>query len=86
MVLLFTGTVGLIVLYNKIVDLNHAIAVSKAKLESIGAAGTKLNNQIIAAVGGGQLTNLASADGLVLETNPEYFLLPAVPKQTVAVK
>ena len=86
MMLLFTGTFGLIVLYNKVVDLNHSISGSKAKLESIGVLSTKLNNQIIAATGGGQLTSLASADGLILETKPVYFSVQAVDKQTVAVK
>jgi cell division protein FtsL len=87
MVALFTGTFGLILLYNKMVDLNHEIAKTKSQLELVGAASTQLNNQVIALTGGGKLTNVASEDGLVLDNKPQYFpVLMAGPKQAVAVK
>jgi len=87
MVALFTATIGLIVIYNKVVDLNHAIAADKVKLDSIGAESTKLQNRIVALSGGGEITNIAGEDGLVLDNQPEYFPVPAAAaKQAVAVR
>lgn len=87
MVALFTGTVGLILLYNKVVDLNHAIAEAKAQLESVGASSTQLNNQVIAVTGGGELANAAGEEGLVIDQKPQYFsVAAAAPKAAIAAK
>ncbi|MDE2019478.1 MAG: hypothetical protein KGJ13_03965 [Patescibacteria group bacterium] len=86
MIALFTGTAGLIVLYNKIVDLNHALADNKAQLESIGLQSTQLQNRIVALTGGGGTESIARADGLVLDQNPQYLPVAAPAPQAVAVK
>ncbi len=69
MVALFTGTVGLILLYNKVVNLDYAIAAAKAQLESVGTSSTQLNHQVIAIIGGGGLANTGSQDGLVHQSS-----------------
>ena len=86
MIALCTGTAGLIVLYNKIVDLNHALAADKAQLDSIGSASTELQNHIVALTGGGGIESMASADGLVLDRSPQYFPVSAFAPQAVAVR
>lgn len=92
MIALFTGTAGLVLLYNKVVDLNHSIAQAKSQLEAIGTASTQLNDQIVAIIGGGGFTNAAVTNGLVLDQNPQYFaiaataLAPASQKSPLAVK
>ena len=70
------GTFWLVVAYNKTVDLSHNIEADKAKLDSIGAANTAMNNQILATLGGADFGTLASADGLILDKNPQYFQNP----------
>src|SRR5205823_3682530 len=77
MVALFTGTGGLILLYNKVVDLNHEISQAKAQLEAVGAQNTQFNNRIIAIIGGGDLTAVANERGLVLDNAPQYFTAAA---------
>ena len=89
MIALFTGTVGLIFLYNKVVNLNHAIGQAKAQLEAVGASSTQMNNQVVAIIGGGDLTNAANEGGLVLDPNPQYFPIPivaAAPKASLAAR
>ena len=70
------GTFLLIVAYNKTVDLSHNIEADKAKLDSIGAANTAMNNQILTTLGGADFTSLALADGLVFDPSPQYFTNP----------
>jgi len=82
---LLLGTFWLVVLYNHVVNLNHAIATDKAKLDVIGAQNTMLSNEAQAALGSGQLTSLASEDGLVIENKPQYFVESAA-ASAVAVK
>ncbi len=72
-VLILGSTFGIIVEYNKTVDLNHNILAVKAQLDSIGAENTVLNNDIVATLGGGQIGALASADNLVQDNKPQYF-------------
>ena len=72
-VMAFVGTIFIIVEYNKTVDLNHNIVSAKTELDSIGAANTLLNNDVIATLGGGQIGALAAADNLVEENKPQYF-------------
>ena len=72
-VALLGGTFWLVVAYNKTVDLSQDIISSKAKLQSVGAQDTALNNQVLATLGGADLTALAAADGLVQDKNPQYF-------------
>jgi hypothetical protein len=72
-VALLGGTFGLVIAYNKTVDLSQDIISSKAKLQSVGAQDTALNNQVLATLGGADLTALAAADGLVQDKNPQYF-------------
>jgi cell division protein FtsB len=67
------GVFGMVALYNSTVNLSHNIAAAKAELDSIGAQNTTLNNEILAATTGAQLTNLAQADGLVTDPRPQYF-------------
>lgn len=72
---LLGGTFGLIVAYNKTVDLSHDIASAKAQLQTVGAENTALNNRILATLGGAGFTQLAQADGLVLDKNPQYYTI-----------
>ena len=71
----FGGTFWLVISYNKTVNLSHDISSAKAELDSIGAENTALNNQIVATLGGGNLSQVASEENLVPEKTPEYFQL-----------
>src|SRR5271154_788128 len=79
MVALFTGTVGLIFLYNKTVDLDHEISQTKTQLEAVGASSTQLNAQVVAIIGSGALTSVANEDGLVIDNQPQYYSVATVP-------
>jgi hypothetical protein len=81
---LLLGTGSLVVLYNRVVNLNHEIASAKATLGSIGAENTALSNQAVTAIGDDQGASLAAGQGLVVDNQPHYFREPA--GQTVAVK
>jgi hypothetical protein len=70
---LLGGTFWLVVAYNKTVDLSQDILSDKAKLQTVGAENTALNNQVLATLGGADFQSLATADGLVQDKNPEYF-------------
>jgi hypothetical protein len=70
---LLGGTFWLVIAYNKTVDLSHDIVSIKTQLQSVGAQNTALNNQVLATLGGADLSALASADGLVTDKNPQYF-------------
>jgi cell division protein FtsB len=72
---LFLSTFWVIIAYNQTVSLSHDIAKTKAELDSIGAANTKLNNDLLATLGGGRITAIAQANNLVEEKKPEYFPL-----------
>ncbi len=74
-IVLLSGTFGLVIAYNRTVDLSHNIVSLKAKLDSVGAQNTALNNQILTTLGGANFTSLAVADGLVEEKNPQYFTI-----------
>jgi hypothetical protein len=74
-VTLLGGTFWLVIAYNKTVDLSHDIVSLKAKLDTVGAQNTALNNQVLATLGGADFTSLASADGLVQDKNPQYFTI-----------
>ncbi len=67
------ATALVIVEYNKTVDLNHNILAAKTEIDSVGAQNTQLSNNVIATLGGGQIGQLAAADGLVAENKPQYF-------------
>lgn len=67
------GVFGMVALYNATVNLTHNVAEAKTQLDAIGAATTKLNNQVLAATGAGDLTALAAKDGLVEDGKPQYF-------------
>lgn len=71
--LLLGGVFSLVALYNNVVNLDHNIAAAKAAADSIGAQTSALNNQVIAALGNIQSSDLASADGLVQDNHPQYF-------------
>ena len=71
-VLILGGTFWMVVEYNKTVDLSQDIITAKAQVDSIGAANTTLNNQIVATLGGGQIGNIAAADDLVQDSHPQY--------------
>jgi hypothetical protein len=71
----FTGTLFLVITYNKTVNLSHDISSAKAELDAIGAQNTAANNAIIATLGGDNLAALASASNLVQENSPQYFQL-----------
>jgi len=78
--LIFTTLVGvfwLVALYNNVVNLNHNIQTAKAQLDSIGAKNTTLNNQVVAALGNVESGDLASQDGLVQDSHPQYFAVNA---------
>ena len=70
---LVAGVGGMVVLYNATVNLDHNITAAKAELDAIGAQNTALNNKVIAALSGNNLTAVAAADGLVAEAKPQYF-------------
>ena len=72
-VMVFVGTFFIIVEYNKTVDLNHNILSAKTELDTVGAANSLLNNDVIATLGGGQIGALAAADNLVENNKPQYF-------------
>jgi hypothetical protein len=76
------GVFWLIALYNNTVDLNHGIATLKAKLDSVGADNTSLNNQVIAALGSIQSGGLAAQDGLVQDNHPQYYQQPIATNQS----
>lgn len=67
------GVFGMIALYNSTVNLSHNIAAAKAELDAIGTENTKLNDQVLSLTTGSSFTNLAAADGLVQDKNPQYF-------------
>ena len=74
--LIFTSLVGvfwLIALYNNVVNVSHNITTAKAQLDSIGAQNTVLNSQVVVALGNVTSGDLATADGLVQDNNPQYF-------------
>ena len=67
------GTFWLITLYNQTVNLNHEISAAKAQLDTIGAENTAINNKIMTMLGDAdQLTALATSDGLVVDSRPQY--------------
>ena len=68
------GTFWLVILYNRVVNLNHAIVADKAQLDVVGAENTVLSNKALAALGSDQLASVAAGDGLVSENNPQYFV------------
>lgn len=72
-VVVIAGIFGMIALYNATVNLSHNIAAAKAQLDSIGARNTQLNDQILSLTTGAAFTDLAAADGLVQDKNPQYF-------------
>jgi hypothetical protein len=72
-VMAFVGTILIIVEYNKTVDLNHNILSAKTELDAVGATNTSISNDVIATLGGGQISALAAADNLVAENKPQYF-------------
>jgi cell division protein FtsL len=74
-VALLGGTFWLVIAYNKTVDLSHDIVSLKAKLDTVGAQNTALNNQVLATLGGADFTSLAASDGLVQDKNPQYFTI-----------
>lgn len=67
------GMFWIVVGYNKTVDLSHDITAVKAQLQTVGAENTTLNNAVVATLGGGQIAQLAAADNLVQDKNPQYF-------------
>lgn len=71
--LVLAGTAGVIVEYNKTVNLSQNVLAAKTELQSVGAKNTQLNNGVIAALDGGQAASIASTDGLIAERNPQYF-------------
>jgi len=73
LVVLGTSVVGMIALYNATVNLSHNIDVAKAQLDSVGAASTKLQNQVIATLSDGAVNTAAGQDGLIIESKPQYF-------------
>jgi cell division protein FtsB len=67
------GTFWLIALYNQTVALSHQISVAKTQLDTIGAENTSINNQIVTMLGDtGQLTAIATSDGLIVDSRPQY--------------
>ena len=70
---LIAGTFWIVIGYNQTVDLNHDITSAKAQLDSIGARNTVLNNQVIATLGGSNISALAAQYNLVEEKKPQYF-------------
>jgi len=67
------STFALVVLYNHVVNLNHDITAARADFDAIGSQNTNLSNQVITMLGNDdQLTNAASADGLVTDNKPQY--------------
>ena len=72
-VLVLGATFWVVLGYNKTVDLSHNIVSIKNQLNSIGAQNTALNNDIVATLGGGQISALAASDNLVQENKPQYF-------------
>ena len=73
LVVIAIGVLGMVVLYNATVNLSHNIAEAKTELDAIGGLTTKLNNQVLAATGAGDLAALASNDGLIEDEKPQYF-------------
>ena len=70
---LMGGTFWLIALYNQSVNLNHEISAAKAALDTVGAENTAINNKIVTMLGDAdQLSAVATTDGLVVDTRPQY--------------
>lgn len=80
-VALVAGTVGMVGLYNATVNMDHAIAAAKTKLDAVGAENTAMNNDVIAKLGAGDLAKLAADAGLVTESKPQYFRLDETSSQ-----
>jgi len=72
-VMAFGATFAMVALYNSTVNASHNIAAAKSALEATGAENTTLNNEILAMLGSGANTDLATTDGLVLDQAPQYF-------------
>jgi cell division protein FtsL len=72
-VALLGGTFWIVIAYNKTVDISHDLASTKSKLDSLGAQNTALNNTVIATLGGGNFSQLAAANDLIRDKNPQYF-------------
>lgn len=72
-VALIVGVFGMVALYNATINLNHTITAAKTELDTIGAESTALNSKIVQDLGGTALDAALRGDGLVAETNPEYF-------------
>jgi cell division protein FtsL len=83
-VALVAGTVGMIGLYNATVNTDRAITDMKTELDAIGARNIALNSEVSATLSGSDLTALAASDGLVAESKPTYFPLPAPAKWPIA--
>lgn len=67
------GVFGMIALYNNTVNLDHNITSMKTELDAVGAKSTALNNEIVSTMNSADLAALASRDGLVVESKPQYF-------------
>lgn len=74
-VLVVFCTFGMVALYNMTVNLSHNIATTKAELDAVGAQNTALNNKIIGTLGENNLADIATQDGLVTESQPQYFTI-----------
>ncbi len=66
---------GMVALYNMTVNLNQSVASAKTKLDSVGAETTNLNNIIIASLSSDQAAAVASQDGLVQDSRPQYVMI-----------
>lgn len=63
---------GLVVGYNRSVNLKHAVSDRSANLKQIQAENAQLKNSIFALVNNDQLSVLAQSHNLVLDKNPYY--------------
>jgi hypothetical protein len=63
----------MVALYNATVNVAHGIAEAKKKLDAIGAQNIELNHRIVAALDGASVATMMTGDGLVKESNPQYF-------------
>lgn len=78
------ATFCLVAGYNSTVNTSHDITAMKTQLDQIGDANTNLQNQIIAMMGDSAMNQVATADGLVQDNNPQY--MPAGGSQSLTLQ
>lgn len=72
---LFIAAVWLVVLYNRLVNIDHSISRMKSEIQSGEARSAELKGQVLTLLDGASLGDFAGARGLVQEKKPQYITI-----------